>query len=133
MRHLRARGAQGEAARAPLLTAGARSGAIALARATAPNLTLITFLHPTRRSRDEAEKEVALITGVSTILVCPTSTSTPPASFHPEIEIANEATRVLCEMVGAVDARALGEHVAHLTLDEMRVVDEGLELVLDLA
>lgn len=69
---------------------------------------------------------------LSTVVVCPTSRSAPPASFHPEIEIG-EPTRVLCEMVGAVDARSLGEHVAHLTLDELRAVDEGLQLVLDLA
>ena len=36
---------------------------------------------------------------LSTIVVCPTSTSTPPASFHPEIEIDDQATRVMCEMV----------------------------------
>ena len=70
---------------------------------------------------------------LSTIVVCPTSTSTPPASFHPEIEIDDQATHVMCEMVGAVDARALGERVGHLTLDEMRAVDDALELVLDLA
>lgn len=70
---------------------------------------------------------------LSTIVICPTSTSTPPASFHPEVEIADEPTRVMCEMVGAVDSRMLGEHVAHLTLDEMQTVDEALELVLDLA
>lgn len=69
---------------------------------------------------------------LSTIVVCPTSTSTPPASFHPEIEIGEEPTRVMCEMVGAVDARALGEQVGHLTLDQMKSVDEALELVLDL-
>jgi mRNA interferase MazF len=69
---------------------------------------------------------------LSTILICPTSTSTPPASFHPEVEIDEQATRVICEMVGAVDARALGEHVGHLTLDELRAVDDALELVLDL-
>ena len=69
---------------------------------------------------------------LSTIVVCPTSTSTPPASFHPEVEIGEESTRVMCEMVGAVDARALGEQVGHLTLDEMTSVDEALELVLDL-
>ncbi len=34
--------------------------------------------------------------------------------------------------VGAVDARMLGEHVGHLTLDDMRLVDEALELILDL-
>lgn len=69
---------------------------------------------------------------LSTILVCPASTSTPPASFHPEIVVGEETTRVMCEMVGPVDARALGDHVAHLTLDELRAVDDGLELVLDL-
>lgn len=70
---------------------------------------------------------------LSTIVVCPTSTSTPPASFHPEIEIDEKTTRVMCEMVGAVDARALGDHVGRLTRDELRAVDGALELVLDLA
>jgi mRNA interferase MazF len=69
---------------------------------------------------------------LSTIVVCPTSTSTPPASFHPDVEISGERTRVMCEMVGAVDARSLGEQVGHLTLDEIRSVDDALELVLDL-
>jgi mRNA interferase MazF len=69
---------------------------------------------------------------LSTVVVCPTSTSTPPASFHPEVVIGEGSTRVMCEMVGAVDARALGEHVGHLTLDEMRAVEDALELVLDL-
>lgn len=70
---------------------------------------------------------------LSTVVICPTSRSAPPASFHPEIELGDEPTQVLCEMVGAVDARALGDHVAHLALDELRAVEQGLELVLDLA
>jgi mRNA interferase MazF len=70
---------------------------------------------------------------LSTIAVCPTSTSTPAASFHPEIEIDKQPTRVMCEMIGAVDARALGERVGHLTRDEMRAGDDALELILDLA
>jgi mRNA interferase MazF len=69
---------------------------------------------------------------LSTIVVCPTSTSAPPASFHPEIELANERTRVLCEMVGAVDARVLGDQVGHLGHEELRSIDEGLSLVLGL-
>jgi mRNA-degrading endonuclease toxin of MazEF toxin-antitoxin module len=69
---------------------------------------------------------------LSTIVICPTSSSTPAASFHPEVAVGGEATRVMCEMVGAVDARALGEHVGHLALDELRRVDDALELVLDL-
>ena len=69
---------------------------------------------------------------LSTIVVCPTSTATPPASFHPEVEVGDEPTRVMCEMVGAVDARRLGEHVGHLTFAEMQSVDDALQLVLDL-
>lgn len=36
-------------------------------------------------------------------------------------------------MVGAVDGRALGDQVSHLSVDEARAVDEGLALVLDLS
>jgi mRNA interferase MazF len=70
---------------------------------------------------------------LSTIVVCPTSRSAPPATFHPEIAIGEERARVLCEMVGAVDARALGDQVAHLPFDETRAVEEALQLVLGLA
>lgn len=38
----------------------------------------------------------------------------------------------MCEMVGAIDTRTLGEHAGHLTVDELRAVDDALELVLDL-
>ncbi|MGC1852907.1 MAG: type II toxin-antitoxin system PemK/MazF family toxin [Solirubrobacterales bacterium] len=72
------------------------------------------------------------VLNLSTVVVCPTSTSIQSARIHPEIVIGDEPTRVMCEMVGAVDARALGKQVAHLKLDELRGVDEGLELVLDL-
>jgi mRNA interferase MazF len=70
---------------------------------------------------------------LSTVVICPTSQSAPSASFHPEVAIGDEPTLVLCEMAGAVDSRAIGEQIAHLTLDELRAVEEGLELVLDLA
>jgi mRNA interferase MazF len=69
---------------------------------------------------------------LSTVVVCPTSTSVPAASFHPKVELGGEPTCVLCEMVGAVDARNLGDHVAHLSYDELRAVDDGLLLLLDL-
>jgi mRNA interferase MazF len=69
---------------------------------------------------------------LSTVVICPTSTSAPPASFHPEITLLDEPTRVLCEMAGAVDARALGELVGHLSLQDSRAVDDALLLVLDL-
>jgi len=69
---------------------------------------------------------------LSTVVICPTSSSAPPASFHPEIDLQDERTIVLCEMVGAVDARALGDHVGHLAYEELRSVEEALSLVLSL-
>ena len=93
---------------------------------------------PRSRGRVQHGRRFAVIVqaddllALSTIVVCPTSTSTPLASFHPEVAIGDEPTRVMCEMVGAVDAGALGEQIGHLALDEMRAVDEALQLVLDL-
>ncbi len=69
---------------------------------------------------------------LSTVVVCPTSSSTPPATFHPEIAVGDQSTRVLCEMVGAVDATRLGDHVGHLSFDELGSIDDALGLVLDL-
>ena len=94
---------------------------------------------PARRGRVQRGRRFAVIVQaddllvLSTVVVCPTSSSTPPASFHPDVAVGGEPTRVMCEMIGAVDARALGDRVGHLTLDELRAVDEALELVLDLA
>ena len=91
-----------------------------------------------RRGRVQHGQRYAVIVqaddllALSTVVVCPTSTSTPPASFHPQVTIGVTPTRVMCEMIGAVDARALGEHVGHLTLSELRSVDDALLLVLDL-
>jgi mRNA interferase MazF len=93
---------------------------------------------PRRRGRVQHGRRFAVVVqaddllALSTVVVCPTSTSTPPATFHPEIEVGDEQTRVMCEMVGAVDAGALGPHVGHLSLPELRAVDDALLLVLDL-
>jgi mRNA interferase MazF len=93
---------------------------------------------PRRRGRVQHGRRFAVVVqaddllALSTIVVCPTSTSTPAASFHPTVQIGDEPTRVMCEMVGAVDVRMLGDQVAHLTRDEMRSVDDALQLVLDL-
>jgi len=69
---------------------------------------------------------------LSTVVVCPTSRSAFAASFHPEVTIDDQPTQVLCEMVGAVDARALGELTGHLAHDGLRAVEDALLLVLDL-
>ncbi len=100
---------------------------------------VVGIVLPHRRGRVQSGKRYAVVVqaddllALSTVLICPTSTSTPAASFHPEIVLDGESTRVMCEMLAAVDARALGDRVARLSLDELRNVDDALELVLDLA
>jgi mRNA interferase MazF len=93
---------------------------------------------PRRRGRVQHGRRYAVIVqadellALSTVIVCPTSQSTPAASFHPEVSIGVEPTRVMCEMVGAIDVGALGKQVAHLAPDEIASVDDALMLVLDL-
>ena len=69
---------------------------------------------------------------LSTVVICPTSRSAPFASFHPKVMLHDEPTQILCEMIGAVDARALGAQVGHLTLEELKAVEDALLMVLDL-
>lgn len=93
---------------------------------------------PRGRGRAQHGRRYAVIVqnddllALSTVIVCPTSQSAPPASFHPEIALDKKPTRVLCEMVGVVDATRLGSQVGHLALNEMQAVDDALNLVLDL-
>jgi mRNA interferase MazF len=68
----------------------------------------------------------------SVVIVAPTSKSARSASFRPEVEIGGEATRVLVEQIGAVDARRLGTLSGHLSREEMWGVDEALMTVLGL-
>jgi mRNA interferase MazF len=94
---------------------------------------------PARRGHVQRGRRYAVVVqaddllSLSTVVMCPTSRSAFPASFHPEITVLDHPTQVLCEMVGAVDARALGKHVGHLAHDEMQAVEDALQLVLDLA
>ncbi len=68
----------------------------------------------------------------SVVVVAPTSRSARPASFRPEVVVAGEATRVLVEQLGAVDAQRLGRRVGRLSGDEMWAVDDALLTVLGL-
>ncbi len=93
---------------------------------------------PRRRGHAQHGRRYAVVVqaddllALSTVVICPTSRTTPSASFHPEVEIGDEETRVMCEMVGVVDERRLGRQVAHLSVDEMRRIDDALVLVLGL-
>jgi mRNA interferase MazF len=94
---------------------------------------------PGKRGRAQSGRRYAVVVqaddllALSTVAICPTSQSAFSASFHPEISIAGQQTQVLCEMVGAVDTRALGRHTGHLAHDELSAVEDALLLVLDLA
>lgn len=94
---------------------------------------------PSKRGHVQGGRRYAVIAqaddllALSTVVICPTSRSAFSASFHPEAVIAGQPTQVLCEMIGAVDARALSKRVGHLTRDELRAVEEAIVLVLDLA
>ncbi len=69
---------------------------------------------------------------LSTVVICPTSRSAFPASFHPEIAVLDHPTGVLCEMVGVVDTRTLGKRIGHLAHHELQAVEDALLMVLDL-
>jgi mRNA interferase MazF len=68
----------------------------------------------------------------STVLVSPTSTSAPPRSFRPTIDVQASSTRVLVEQTTAVSPERLGESVGRLSASELRDVDEALALVFGL-
>lgn len=94
---------------------------------------------PSGRGRVQRGKRFAVVVQadklapLSTAVICPTSQSAAPTSFRPQVELPDGTTRVLCEMVTAVDVRGLGDRVGHLSFDDLAAVDEALGLVLDLA
>ena len=94
---------------------------------------------PTKRGHVQEGRRYAVIVqaddllALSTVVICPTSRSAFDASFHPEVVIDDVPTQVLCEMVGAVDARRLGARIGHLSHAELRQVEDALSLVLDLS
>ena len=69
---------------------------------------------------------------LSTSIVAFTSTSARETSFRPTVVIADRQTLVMCDQLATVDLNRLTEPVGFLTIDEMRRVDEGLALILDL-
>jgi len=69
---------------------------------------------------------------LSTVLVSPTSSSAPPRSFRPTIDVRGTATRVLVEQTTAVSPDRLGDSVGRLDATELRDLDDALALVLGL-
>lgn len=69
---------------------------------------------------------------LSTVLVSPTSTSAPPRSFRPVIELDGTPTRVLVEQTTAISPERLGDSIGRLTSTELRALDDALAVVLGL-
>ncbi len=69
---------------------------------------------------------------LSTVLVSPTSSSAPPRSFRPAIELDGTPTRVLVEQTTAISPDRLGASVGRLSASELRDLDTALALVLGL-
>ena len=69
---------------------------------------------------------------LSTVLVAPTSRSSPPRIFRPTISIEDEQTQVLVEQTAAVDPGRLGPLVGHTTREELASINTALRLVLEL-
>ena len=69
---------------------------------------------------------------LSTVLVAPTSRSSPARSFRPTIELAGQRTRVLLEQTTAVSTERLGDSAGRLSTVELQSLDEALITVLGL-
>jgi len=69
---------------------------------------------------------------LNTVVVVPTSTSARGATFRPEVVVAGQRTRVLCEQIRTVDAQRLGGMVGILSAAELISVEDALQIVLEL-
>lgn len=69
---------------------------------------------------------------LSTVMVSPTSTTAPPRSFRPTIDLQGSSTRVLVEQTTAVSPDRLGESIGRLRASELRDLDTALALVFGL-
>lgn len=63
---------------------------------------------------------------LSTVVICPSSTTARASSFRPEIDVAGLRTRVLVDQMMAVDYARLGEQVGHLMPAEMLDIDAAM-------
>ena len=69
---------------------------------------------------------------LNTVVVVPTSRSARAATFRPEIVVAEQRTRVLCEQIRTVDVQRLGASIGMLSAAELASVEDALEIVLEL-
>lgn len=85
-----------------------------------------------RGSRFAVVVQADELLALSTVLVAPTSSSAPPRSFRPAIELRGERTRVLVEQTTAVSTDRLGDSAGRLSAAELHTLDEALTVVFGL-
>lgn len=85
-----------------------------------------------RGSRYAVVVQADELLALSTVLVSPTSSSAPPRSFRPTIDLNGAPTRVLVEQTTAISPDRLGESVGRLDASELHDLDAALALVLGL-
>jgi mRNA interferase MazF len=85
-----------------------------------------------RGSRYAVVVQADELLALSTVLVSPTSSSAPPRSFRPTIDLNGAPTRVLVEQTTAISPDRLGESVGRLDASELHDLDGALALVLGL-
>lgn len=90
----------------------------------------------TRGHEQQGERHAVIVQSddlmLSTVLVAPTSPSSPQRIFRPTIAIGDDQSQILVEQTSAVAPERLGELVGRLTHDELAALDEALRLVLEL-
>ena len=69
---------------------------------------------------------------LSTVVVCPTSTSAQPATWRPEVTILGKDTLVLPEQILTADPQKLGKVVDTIPLGQLLDIDAALKLIMGL-
>jgi mRNA interferase MazF len=88
--------------------------------------------HEQRGARPGVVVQCDDLLGLSTVIVAPTSRSAAAATFRPVIDVSGATTRVLTDQLRALDVQAIAGTLGRLTHEELRALDDALELVLGL-
>lgn len=88
--------------------------------------------------REQSGRRYALIVQsddlwlLNTVVVVPTSTSARAATFRPELVVAGQRSRALCEQIRTIDAQRMGGVVGVLSAAELASVEDAVQIVLEL-
>lgn len=96
----------------------------------------VVALPPPRRAKghEQQGRRYAIVvqssdlTGLSTVVVAPTSSRAQASAFRPAVTVRGRQTRLLVEQLRVVDRARLATPVGHLAAHEMREVDEALKI-----